>query len=346
MKPDFAVTVKVMVVVSVSDPEVPVIATVAAPIVAVLLAVNVKTLVPVVGLVPKVAVTPAGSPDAESVTAPVKPQAGSVTVIVSVALPLWTMLSVVSAGVIVKPLAGTATVSAIVVVAVNVPEMPVMVIVAVATLQLAGLYASVSTLVPVVELGLKLAVIPVGNPDATSVTAPVNPPISVIVIASVAVLPGTTVKVAIDSFSVKPGLEVIVSAIVVFAVSAPEVPVMVTVEVPAVAVALAVIVTRLVFVAGLVPKVAVTPLGNPEAARVTAPVKGLTSVTVMVSVALAPWATESVAAEGLSVKLPVVAAPQVMPLTANDVGTALVEPFQVPLKPTPVTLPPAATLPL
>lgn len=43
-------------------------------------------------------------------------------------------------------------------------------------------------------------------------------------------------------------------------------------------------------------------------------------------------------------KLPV--APQVVPLTANEVGAALVAPFQAPLNPTPVTLPPAATLPL
>ena len=58
----------------------------------------------------------------------------------------------------------------------------------------------------------------------------------------------------------------------------------------------------------MVPNAAVTPVGRPEAARVTLPVNGLTSVTVMVSVPLAPWATDRVAAEGLSVKLPVPAA--------------------------------------
>jgi hypothetical protein len=75
---------------------------------------------------------------------------------------------------------------------------------------------------------------------------------------------------------------------VVVAVSAPEVPVMVTVDVPAVAVLLAVSVSALVPVVGLVPNEAVTPLGNPDAARVTLPVNGLTSVTVMVSVPLLP----------------------------------------------------------
>jgi hypothetical protein len=64
----------------------------------------------------------------------------------------------------------------------------------------------------------------------------------------------------------------------------------------------------------------------------------------MVSVPLAPCAIDRVAAEGLSVKLPV--APQVVPLIAKEVGTALVVPFQVPLKPMPVRLAPAAMLPL
>lgn len=53
---------------------------------------------------------------------------------------------------------------------------------------------------------------------------------------------------------------------------------------------------------------------------------------------------DSEAAEGVSVKLP--APVQVVPLTAKDAGTALVVPFHVPLKPTPATLPPAATLAL
>ena len=52
-------------------------------------------------------------------------------------------------------------------------------------------------------------------------------------------------------------------------------------------------------------KVGVTPLGWPDAANVTLPAKGLTSVTVIVSVPLAPGATESVVDEGFKVKLPV-----------------------------------------
>jgi hypothetical protein len=74
----------------------------------------------------------------------------------------------------------------------------------------------------------------------------------------------------------------------VVAVTDPEVPVMVTVEVPAVAVALAVNVTTLEAVVGLGANVAVTPLGRADAASVTLPVNPPTSVTVMVSVAVLP----------------------------------------------------------
>lgn len=68
----------------------------------------------------------------------------------------------------------------------------------------------------------------------------------------------------------------------------PEVPVIVTVEVPVVAVALAVKVAELVDVVGLVPKLAVTPEGRPEADRVTLPVNPPEGVTVMVLLALLP----------------------------------------------------------
>jgi hypothetical protein len=76
--------------------------------------------------------------------------------------------------------------------------------------------------------------------------------------------------------------------IAVPALKLPEVPVIVTVEVPAVAELLAFRVSTLVAVVGLVAKAAVTPPGSPDAARVTFPANGLTSVTVMVSVPLAP----------------------------------------------------------
>ena len=50
-------------------------------------------------------------------------------------------------------------------------------------------------------------------------------------------------------------------------------------------------VTTLVELAGLVAKVAVKPVGKPEACRLTPPVKPYRGLTVMVEVALAPWFT-------------------------------------------------------
>ena len=64
-----------------------------------------------------------------------------------------------------------------------------------------------------------------------------------------------------------------VTAIVVVEVRLPEVPVIVTVAGPGVAAALAVSVNMLLPVAGFGVKDAVTPLGRPDAAKVTPPLK-------------------------------------------------------------------------
>jgi len=68
-----ALTVSVMEVVAVREPEVPVIVTVACPAAAVLLADRVNTLVPVEGLGEKDAVTPLGRPEALKATPLEKP---------------------------------------------------------------------------------------------------------------------------------------------------------------------------------------------------------------------------------------------------------------------------------
>ena len=156
---------------------------------------------------------------------------------------------------------------------------------------------SVSMLLPVVGLVLKPAVTPLGIPDAVRVTAPVKPPVSVTVMLSVAVPPGTTESDAGVALSVKPGgvLVAIVTAMEVVSVRLPEVPVTVTVAGP-VAVELAAMVTVLPLTD------AVTPELELEAVRVTAPVKPLVSVTVMASAALEPCVTESVEDAGVSVK--------------------------------------------
>lgn len=238
------------------------------------------------------------------------------------------------------------TFRAMVTLAVAQPELPVMVTVAGPSVAVL-LAVSVSKLLPVVGSGEKPAVTPLGRPDAARVIAPVNPLTSVMNIVSVALLPRVSVREGAEAINVKAGdgAALTVRAILVLAVSVPPVPVMVTVDVPAGTAQLDVNVRTLVPLAGLGLKDAVTPLGNPDAARVTDPENGLPSVIVIVSVVEPPEIRVTDAAEGFKVKLPF-DTPQVVPLTANDAGTALVVPFQVPLNPMPERLPPAAILPL
>lgn len=147
-----------------------------------------------------------------------------------------------------------------------------------------------STLELVVGLVPHEAVTPEGIPDAVRVTAPVKPPTSVTLMVSVPPAFRLIVNEAAVGAIVKlpAGAAVTVSAMVVVEVNVPEVQVMVMVDVPAVAVLLAVRVSTLVVVIGLVPRTAVTPTGVPDTVQVTLPVNGLTSVTVRVSVPLAP----------------------------------------------------------
>ena len=58
--------------------------------------------------------------------------------------------------------------------------------------------ANVTVLVPVVEIGLKLAVTPDGNPLALSVTLPVKPPRGTTVTVLVAVPPWTTLALVAE----------------------------------------------------------------------------------------------------------------------------------------------------
>jgi hypothetical protein len=81
---------------------------------------------------------------------------------------------------------------------------------------------------------------------------------------------------------------VTVSEIVVDPVNAPDVPVMVTVAVPVLALLPACRVRVLVEAVELGLKLAATPLGSPEADRLTLPVKPLAGVTVIVLLPVAP----------------------------------------------------------
>jgi len=73
-------------------------------------------------------------------------------------------------------------------------------------------------------------------------------------------------------------------------------------NVPVAAVALAVNVTELVDVVGLVPKLAVTPLGKPDADKVTLPVNPPKGLTVIVLLPVLPCVTLTLDGEAESVK--------------------------------------------
>lgn len=137
---------------------------------------------------------------------------------------------------------------------------------------------------PVTEVGLKPAVAPEGKPPTLKPTTPENPPDPVTVAEYDVPPPAVTVAEAGVAAMAKSPITCAftVSEMVVVCVVLPDMPVMVTVEVPVVAVALAVKVTELVDVVGLVPKFAVTPEGRPEADKVTLPVNPPDGVTVMV----------------------------------------------------------------
>lgn len=102
-----------------------------------------------------------------------------------------------------------------------------------------------------------------------------------------------------------PPAGVTVSFTVVVCVMLPDTPVTVTVEVPTVALALAVKVNVLVVVAGLGLKAAVTPLGNPEALKVTLLLNPFCGLIVILLVAVPLCATDTELGFALKLKLAV-----------------------------------------
>jgi hypothetical protein len=166
------------------------------------------------------------------------------------------------------------------------------------------LAVSVNVLVLVVLAGLKLAVTPLGRPEAERVTEPLKPLTGVTVMVLVPLAPRLMLTLAGDAESEKSGTATAftVRLMVVLRVKAPDVPVIVTVAVPVVAVPLAVNVTVLVVVVLPGLKDAVTPLGRPEADKLTLPLKPFTGLTVMVLFALPPCVTETLVGEAESEK--------------------------------------------
>lgn len=167
------------------------------------------------------------------------------------------------------------------------------------------------------DAGANDAVTPAGRPVALSVTAELKLFTLAIEIVLVPLPPWAIVSAVGEAAMVKLGGGLTVSLMAVVAAKLPEVPVMVTVAVPVVAEALAANVSTLLPVAGFVPNVAVTPLGSPEAARVTPSANPFTGVTVMVVVPLPPWIRFKLAGESESVKPGILPAVPCVRVSAN-----------------------------
>src|SRR5215510_8925839 len=194
-------------------------------------------------------------------------------------------------------------VNAITVVWVRLPLVPVTVTLVVPVVAVAEAVKVSTLLLPVAEAGLKLAVTPAGRALLVKATAPVNPPVRVMLMVLLPLAPWATESVAGAAARLKSGPWVMVSATVVVWERLPLVPVTVTLVVPVAAVAEAVKVSTLllpVAEAGL--KLAVTPVGRALVVKATAPVKPFRRVMLMVLLPLAPWATESVAGAAASEK--------------------------------------------
>src|SRR5580658_2394024 len=196
----------------VSDPEVPISSMVVVPVGARLLAlqVTVTVVLPfaggVTGLAEAVAETSVGNSFTLNVTAELNPP-WLVIVRVVDTLPRSSMVKEAGDNDKVKFFVAEEafTVRATVVVAVRLPEVPVMVTVDVPVVAV-ELAVSVNTLVPVVGFVPNAAVTPLGRPDAASVTLPVNPPASVTVIVLVPLLPWVTDRLLGVAESVKLGV--------------------------------------------------------------------------------------------------------------------------------------------
>lgn len=155
----------------------------------------------------------------------------------------------------------------------------------------------VSVLVPDALAAPNAAVTPAGNPDAARVTVPLKPFCGATLMVLLTEPPGATITFAGVAERLNAAVVVMVSVSREVLVRLPEVPVIVTVAVAAAAEGLAASVNVLEVraVAGL--KDAVTPDGKPDTARLTAPVKPCSGLTVITLRPLCPAGMERVEAD-------------------------------------------------
>src|SRR5882724_2995780 len=194
------------------------------------------------------------------------------------------------------------TVREMVVVFVKLPDEPVTVTVTVPVAAV-PLAVSVKVLVLAVLLGLNDAVTPLGRPDADKLTLLLKPFSGVTVMVLVPVVPCASVKLFGDAEKAKFAGGFTVREIVGVLVKLPDVPVTVTVTVPVAAVLLAVSVKVLVPAVLLGLNDAVTPLGRPDADKLTLLLKPFCGVTVMALAPVVPCASVKLFGDAEKAKL-------------------------------------------
>ena len=194
--------VSAIVILLLRAPDVPVTVTVEAPGAAELEVFKVRVLDAVELAALKDAVTPEGNPEAAKVTLPLNPFCAPIAIVLVAEVPC-AMLKFAGVAVSVKD-GGPVIVSASLAVLVKVPDVPVIVRVAVpAAAELPAI--SVKVLVVVALTGLNDAVTPVGNPDTVRFTALAKPCCAPTVIVLVPLAPGAIESVAADEDKPKAG---------------------------------------------------------------------------------------------------------------------------------------------
>ena len=138
------------------------------------------------GTTVEVIVTPVGSPVALSLTAPVKPPVRMIVMVVEPHPPRGTVTFVGFAD---SEKLGAFTVSAMLTVRVSPPPVPLTMSVAAPVVAVLEAVRVTTVLFAVVDVGLKLAVTPAGNPATVKATLLVNPPVRVMVMVSVPLAP-------------------------------------------------------------------------------------------------------------------------------------------------------------
>jgi hypothetical protein len=235
-----------------------------------------------------VAVTPLGNPVALKVTLPVNPP---LRVMVIVLAPLAPRFTVKLEGFDESVKSCALTVRVNVVVRVNPPPDPVIVTFVVPVAAVLDVAINIETTETGPGGDSNEAVMPLGNPLAFKATTLVNPPVRAIVTVAPPLAPRLMVRLDGFTDSVKSGGggSLTVRLKVVDRLRPPPEPLIVTLTAPVVAVLEAASVSVLlppVVEAGL--NVAVTPLGNPVALKVTLLVNPPLRVMVIVLTPLAP----------------------------------------------------------